>query len=218
MNDETTDNKPQVSKRYNLAVSLFWLALVSCAQAVAQPHTRFATNRVITVSACPGQDTARNCWQIVQSDAFGRWAPRHYLHGDGNLVVVDMAVNDSDQVAIVGSFSGSMWWDDGSTLLSKGGDDLFYLILDNAGNMMRFGRLGEQGDDRVFAVSVDTWGLFESQGALFDPETMGMQAYRWRLDANSGVVTQEALGMGLPATEEQIIEDDDDDPIEDPIG
>ncbi|MDJ0840358.1 MAG: hypothetical protein QNK37_27860 [Acidobacteriota bacterium] len=195
---------------------LFFLICATVAQAAEPTLTRFASDRVVQVTVCFDHEADRgSCWVVTQRDHGGDVAPRYHLHGSGNPMVSAMAINSYNEVLIAGSFSDQITLED-STLKSSGGVDLFYLLIDSFGEVVSFGRLGGPRDEVFFGVEYDAAGQFMLQGAESGDRPEDTLYLLWHVYPDGHVEAQNLLFNDLSSSEQ--LDDDDDAPVEDPIG
>ncbi len=202
---------------YHYSRVLFFLVCATVAQASEQTLTRFASDRVVRVTACFDHEADRgSCWVVTQRDHVGEVAPRYHLNGSGNPLVSGMAINSHNEVLIAGRFSEQISFED-STFESAGGADLFYLLIDSFGEVVAFGRLGGRRDEVFFGVEYDAAGQFMLQGAELGGRPGETRFFHWHVDPDGHVEARDFLFHESSPPPRQL-DDGDDAPVEDPIG
>ena len=207
------------------------LFLTSLLGWTTESHTRFTATRMVCVSLNEDQQHYSGaCYEVAQTDKFAEIVPSYHLHGTGNLLIHDLAVNARDEVVIAGTFSHQMFLDD-LVQNSRGGQDLFYLVIDTYGEVLALERMGTDRDDQFFAAELDAFGRFVLQGGIPADKTARITPTFWILDGNGRIeeiTSQDSLDYP-PLVDETptnpgdpsqytVLDEEDDEIQEDPIG
>lgn len=156
-------------------------AAVSATDADAQGNLYVTGSFSGTVDLDPGPGTSvltsagSEDAYVIKLDAGGRllWSAR--FGGTASCHAADLAVDEDGNLVIVGTFSGTVDFDPGSTTDNLVGDqDIFVVKLDSGGRLIWSRKLGAAGQETTPTVAVDggrnviVGGLFEGT-VDFDP-------------------------------------------------
>ena len=149
---------------------------------------------------------------VSKLDNNGNFLWARSMGGIGNDVAVGIAVESTGKMYLTGTFESTVDFDPGpgtASLTSAGGEDIFVVKLDDDGNLVWAGGMGDVSNDRSRGLALDSNGNVHTTGTFegtvdFDPgpgtasltSAGNSDMFLSKLDANGSYVW--AFSMGGP--------------------
>ncbi len=198
-----------------ICFAIFSVFVMSPAQAQKdKTFIRFTENRVVRVQVRGSfqEGVYTTTCHIRQKGLNGRAFPTLRLKGDA-LFVRDMTTNSRGEVLLTGLVNGRISLA-GMNLPSRGGWDIFYLVLDADGVVLQFERVGGSGNDRLFGAEVDAFGSFQIQAMIRERERT-----RGKTDNQQDLaLVLLDTSLGAVVLTPHVLDDEDEEDVDDPSG